>query len=250
MLRNNVFRRICYGLLILLCSILLMREAFYQGWVRFNYPSSQRWPVQGIDVSHHQKNIDWTQLGKQNIQFAFIKATEGGDFKDPLFATHWQQSRASGLMVGAYHFFRFCRPGALQAQNFIETVPVTPDALPPVIDLEYGANCAAGDTQALRENIQQMIAPLEAAYGKKVILYATSEFYDDVLHHQFNDNPIWIRNIWRQPQLEDGREWHFWQFANRGRLDGIAGHVDLNVFYGSLSGLQQLRNPTPHRPIN
>ncbi len=56
--------------------------AFYFGTLRFNYPSKDTFPVSGIDVSHHQGDIDWKTVGQQDIKFVFIKATEGATFID------------------------------------------------------------------------------------------------------------------------------------------------------------------------
>lgn len=79
--------------------------ALYQGIVRLNYPSRDDFPIQGIDISHHQKEIDWDRLKVSEIQFIFIKATEGGDFKDKRFQLNWRDARDRGFAVGAYHFF-------------------------------------------------------------------------------------------------------------------------------------------------
>ncbi|GEM_PF-5932717 len=45
-------------ILLALAFAFIIKAAFYQGWLRLNYPSRQQWLVQGIDISHHQKNID------------------------------------------------------------------------------------------------------------------------------------------------------------------------------------------------
>lgn len=226
-------RKIICLLLALALFAGLTRTAFYQGWLRFNYPSYQAFPIQGIDVSHHQQPIDWSRLKQQKIHFAFIKATEGENFKDSAFDSNWRNARTQGIITGAYHFFTFCKSGIAQAQNFIATVPVSPHALPPVLDLEYGGNCAPQEHQKIIAEVRAMTAMLETVYQQKVILYATREFYDDHLQNEFSDNPLWIRDIWHQPRLEGSRQWAFWQFANRGRLDGIDTVVDLNVFQGS-----------------
>ena len=43
------------------------------------------YPIQGFDVSHHQKEIQWQQISPEKYNFVYLKATEGGDFKDTLF---------------------------------------------------------------------------------------------------------------------------------------------------------------------
>ncbi|MEQ9573578.1 MAG: GH25 family lysozyme, partial [Nitratireductor sp.] len=61
--------------------------------------------VHGVDVSRWQGEIDWVKLRGQGANFAWIKATDGGDHVDPMFKTNWRAARAAGIPRGAYHFF-------------------------------------------------------------------------------------------------------------------------------------------------
>ncbi len=74
--------------------------------------------VHGIDLSHHQGRVDWNQIESQDIHFAFVKATEGGDHVDSLFAQNWSEMRRIGIKKGAYHFFRSNVGSEIQAENF------------------------------------------------------------------------------------------------------------------------------------
>ena len=207
---------------------------FYKGYLRFNYPSDTEFPVKGIDVSHHQGIIDWSAVKNEGIRFAYIKATEGGDFVDEKFTPNWQQAKAAGIDVGAYHFFTFCRSAKDQARNFIANVPASAMDLPPVIDLEFGGNCkpTLSDT-AMLQKIDSLQELLYQHYKQRPVFYVTNDFYQRYLLNQFPDNPLWYRDIYHQPQIADKRHWHFWQYANRGHLNGISTYVDLNVFAGS-----------------
>jgi lysozyme len=73
------------SLLILLAvgAVIAAYQAYEHGWVRFNYPSAERYPIGGVDVSHHRGAIDWAAVRAQGMAFAYIKASEGGDFVDP-----------------------------------------------------------------------------------------------------------------------------------------------------------------------
>lgn len=215
-------------------AALLVIFSLYNGYIRFNYPTLSQFPLQGIDISNHQKQIRWDEIDKRRVGFVFIKATEGADFKDKSFQTNWKAARERDFIVGAYHFFTFCKSGEEQAKNFIDTVPLEPNTLPPVIDLEYGGNCqlTSNKEQVLAE-IEVLISQLENFYHKKPILYVTSEFYNDFVAYKFDNNPIWIRDIYKRPTLVDSREWTLWQYANRGHLKGIDTFVDLNVFHGT-----------------
>lgn len=120
----------------------------------------------GVDVSTHQGTIDWRRVADDDIRFAYIKATEGGDFVDDHFATNWRAAGEAGLERGAYHFFTLCRPGADQADNFLRTVPKDGSALPPAVDLEFVGNCAGRPSRddLLRE-LKTFVDRVEAATG-------------------------------------------------------------------------------------
>jgi len=230
------------GLGVLLIGItgILIVYLFQNGYVRFNYPSYSQYPVRGIDVSNHQQDIDWQKLDKKSVQFVFMKATEGGDFKDKRFALNWKNAKKNGLVVGAYHFFTFCRSGEDQARNFIESVPDEPGTLPPAIDLEYGGNCKLVKTRdELMTDIYTYISLVENHYKKKAVIYVTRDFYEDYLIGHFPENPLWLRNIYGKPS-RNKTPWTFWQFANKGRLDGIDTFVDLNLFNGTQDDFKEI----------
>src|ERR1700728_5326112 len=61
--------------------------------------------LQGVDVSHYDGTVNWTQVKAAGISFAFAKATESDNDIDPTFATNWAGMKAAGVVRGAYHFF-------------------------------------------------------------------------------------------------------------------------------------------------
>ena len=199
-----------------------------------NVASAQEYPVKGFDVSHHQGDIQWQSISPQEFKFVYLKATEGGDFKDRKFQDNWLKAREQGFLVGAYHFYRLCRDGQIQAQNFIETVPKKTDSLPPVIDLEYDSNCINTYTrEQLLKEIQVMHDQLYQHYGLQPIFYTSKTFYNIVLVDEFKQTPLWIREYQGQPELKGNPKWTFWQHTSQGQIKGIPTLVDLNVFQGS-----------------
>ncbi len=226
----------------------LSYEAYEHGYVRFNYPSEKQFPVRGVDISHHQGKINWQALAKENIQFAYIKATEGGDHKDRLFEQNWKNAQAVGLKTGAYHFFTFCKSGEEQANNFINNVPKAALQLPPAVDLEFGGNCrSVPEKSILLVQLKIYLELVTKAYGKPPVIYVTNDSYSHFLvGEKLENTAIWVRNIYKQPKLPDGKKWTFWQFAHQGRLQGINGIVDLNVFNGNeLEFKQFVQKTTP-----
>jgi len=187
----------------------------------------------GVDVSNHQGNIDWPALAGSNVTFAYIKATEGGDFRDKRFLLNWEGAKRAGLARGAYHFFTQCRSGAEQAKNFIATVPREHGALPPVIDAEHMGPCSTGQqvSSVIRE-ITTLLDALESHYGRRPVIYTDSEFHAAFLQGQLAGERFWLRSLFWPPSFRRG-QWVIWQFHNAGTRAGINGPVDLNVFRGS-----------------
>ena len=193
-------------------------------------PSRSTYPVQGIDVSHHQGAIDWSQLPAQSVDFAYIKATEGGDFRDRLFAANWRGAGEAGIRRGAYHFFTLCRSGADQAANVIATVPREAGMLPIAVDLEYMGNCSRPVTvDQLHAELAAFIRLVEAHYGQPVILYLTREFDEAYRVSARVPRQLWLRRLVLEPNWET-RPWTIWQVSNFRRLRGIEGRVDWNVW--------------------
>jgi lysozyme len=194
------------------------------------HPSDADFPHQGIDVSHHQGRIDWQKLPAQGVDLAYIKATEGGDHRDSRFIENWTAAHQAGIRRGAYHFFTFCRSGADQAANFIASVPVDADALPPAVDLEYLGNCSNQmSREAFQAELATFIERVEARYQKPVLLYLTAEFDKDFGISSRFDRPLWLRNLIFEPRFGD-HPWQVWQMSNFRRLEGIDGRVDWNVW--------------------
>lgn len=215
--------------------------AMYLGLARLNHPRLSEFPVQGIDVSHHQGEIDWARLAGPRVRFAYIKASEGATFRDPRFAANWRGAASAGVVPGAYHFFTLCRSGVEQAEHFIGVVsPMHGRMLPPAVDLEFGGNCRRRPApEKLRAEVMAFGVMVEAVLGCAPVFYVTPEFHAAYVENHFDEPALWRRSIFRMPE-GPGRDWLFWQFANRGRLGGIDGVVDLNVFHGDGTQFDEL----------
>lgn len=62
--------------------------------------------IWGIDISHHQRSVDWKVLVEKNKpDFIFLKATEGSTHSDTKYSDHLKNSGKFAIPVGAYHFF-------------------------------------------------------------------------------------------------------------------------------------------------
>jgi lysozyme len=207
-----------------------------------------RFPLRGIDVSHHQGQIDWEALTEADLRFVFIKATEGRDHLDTRFEQNWAGAERAGIARGAYHFFTFCTPGEEQARHFLEVVPPTPQTLPPAVDVEFAGNCKSWTSvDEIRRELRVFLEKVGEAWGRTPMLYITSESEDRIVYGHFDDYPIWIRNvIWRPRGGEPA--WLFWQFTDDAELPGIDTPVDMNVYRGDEASLTELAGLAPAAP--
>jgi len=207
-----------------------------------------QYEVRGIDVSAYQGTVDWPTIARQDIDFAYVKATEGSSFVDRQFEANLRGAREAGLLVGAYHFFSFESSGRSQAAHLLATVPDDEGMLPVAIDVEYYGSFHAHppDPAGVRTELTALVEALRER-GTEPVVYATRSAYDRYIADGFPDTPIWIRSVIVPPTMSDGRAWTFWQYSNRDRLDGYDGaeeFVDMNVFHGDLDDLRALRGPT------
>ena len=198
----------------------------------------QRFAVQGVDLSRFQARVNWAEARANGVNFAFLKATEGGDGVDPLFASHWQGAGAAGVLRGAYHVFYHCRPALEQARWFIAHVPRAAGALPPVLDIEWtptSPTCRTRrDPETIRAEVRVFVAALSRHYNQRPIVYSTLDFFHDNDLGQISGADFWLRSV-AAPigAAYPGQAWTFWQYSSTGLVPGIAGKVDLNAFAGS-----------------
>ena len=197
--------------------------------------------VYGIDVSHHQGEINWKRLKRGNpseppITFVYIKATEGYNHDDTRFERNWKAAKKNGFICGAYHYFGTKSPGEIQARQFISKVKLEPGDLPPVVDVEEEPENA----EAYREELKKFISVLEKHYGVKPIIYTYKKFHERHINNtHFNSYPLWIaRYEASHPGIDD--KWIIWQCTEDGRLPGIDEDVDINVFNGTAEEFQKL----------
>lgn len=221
--------------------------------INFGKVSPRKFAVHGVDVSRWQGDIDWVKLRTQGANFAYIKATDGGDHLDPMFKDNWRGAHAAGLKRGAYHFFYWCRSAADQAEWFIRNVPKVEGALPPVIDVEWNhmSNCKKRPSrEVVLEKMRVFMDRLESHYGQRPVIYTAPDFYRDNLKGAFPDHPFWLRSVAAHPsKVYPGRRWVFWQYSGSGLSHGVKGRIDLNVFNGDESAWRRWLGDTTRSEV-
>lgn len=213
-------------LLVVAATAVVAVGAWWFWWVPSWRPPLQGGERYGIDVSAHQGAIDWAAVAGDGIGFAYVKATEGGDFVDERFDESWEGAAAAGLDRGAYHFFTLCTPGDVQARHFLAVAPPETSALPPAVDLELAGNCSARPpVRAVGNELGRFLYTVEDAWGQEAVLYVGEDWEERYPGREALGRPLWLRRFLLRP---DG-EWWIWQLHGRARVDGVDGGVDLDV---------------------
>jgi len=209
-------------------------------------PDVRPYPIRGVDISHYQGAVSWDLVKLAGLSFVYVKATEGVDGVDDQFASNWKGAAGAGMLKGAYHFYNFCKGGAAQADNFINTVPPDARALPMTVDLERSGDCKTMPQKAaFRKSFAAFVRKIQAAYGHRPVVYLNAAIYDQYFKDENDSYKLWIADTSHAaPALSDSASWTIWQYGWHGRVAGIPGEVDLDVFNGTPQMLASLTGPT------
>lgn len=220
---------------------IIFRFAVCDGIKAYQTCIPRGYEIMGIDISHHQGNIDWQELQDglspdAPIRFVYMKATEGYNYKDKRFNSNWKRAKEHGFVRGAYHYFTEKSSGDAQAAMFIKNVELESGDLPPMIDIEEEPK----DKDAFLIEVKKFILRLEEHYGVKPIIYSYAKYHDKYLDETFfNDYVFWVAHYYvDNPDVE--RDWRIWQFTDIGRIPGISKKTDINVLSGGEEALQEL----------
>ena len=221
---------------------------------RMKYTSER---IYGIDIARYQHGkgrhkhpINWKQLsisflGHKNhknvhgkadypVSFIFIKSTEGVTVTNRYYADDYAQARKHGIPIGAYHFFSLKTSGAAQAKHFIKHTKFLKGDLPPVLDVEPSDAQikAAGGPEKMFRQIRMWLKLVKKRCGVSPILYINQMFinkYLSIAPDIKRDYDVWIA---RYGEYKPDVRLAFWQLCPDGRVKGIHGDVDINVFNG------------------
>lgn len=206
-----------------------------------NYPEG--YEIHGIDISHYQGDIDWDDLSNAMIEgcplrFVMIKSTEGSTRLDSKFKENFRQAREYGYIRGAYHFWSNKSSARDQAYHFLNKVRLEDGDLPPVLDVEHKPKDRS--VEDFQRDVLTWLHIVEDKYHVKPIIYTYYKFKDKYLSAPvFNDYPYWIAHYY-EDKVEYKGPWKFWQHTDAGKLPGIKGYVDFNIYNGSFYDMKKL----------
>lgn len=212
-------------------------------------PESLAATVEGVDVSSHQGNVNWSSLWSSGVRFAYVKATEGTSYTNPYFTQQYNGSYNVGMIRGAYHFaLPNNSSGTAQANYFVDHGggwSKDGKTLPGVLDIEYnpyGSTCYGLSQGAMVNWIRDFTNRYKARTGRDAVIYTTTNWWTQCTGNNGgfgNTNPLWIARYASSPgTLPAGWGFHtFWQYTSTGPIVG-----DHNSFNGSMDRLKALAN--------
>ncbi len=148
--------------------------------------------IKGIDLSHHN-NFSVTELRILNPKFCYIKASEGGDWRDE---DRWKNFRKVSKItenIGFYHFFIDYTPAETQLANFKAAIsrkyqPLSSYMrLVPAID--YEAPFTA-EPEVRIERLKELVMLFKKEFGDVIIYCGPSEY--STLKAIFPDTRFWM----------------------------------------------------------
>ncbi len=205
------------------------------------YPEG--YEIHGIDISHYQGDIDWDNLRNAMIEgyplrFIMIKSTEGSSRLDSKFSDNFHQARENGFIRGAYHFWSNKSSARDQAYFFLDNVHLENGDLPPVLDVEHKPKDRK--VEDFQRDVLTWLHIVEDRYHVKPIIYTYYKFKESYLNSPvFDDYPYWIAHYYVD-KVEYKGAWKFWQHTDAGKLPGIKGYVDFNIYNGSYYDMKRL----------
>lgn len=185
--------------------------------------------IWGIDLSHHQKTVDWKVLVEKNKpDFIFLKATEGSSHTDNKYKEYYRNAKQYQIPVGAYHFFSYQTSGKSQAANFIKCVNLEKGDIYPVLDVEFTKNM--NNKKWIIKNIKSFCNEIKKEYGVYPIIYCEKDYINCYLKNNFKGVHFWIADMYHEPNFN----YTIWQYTDRGFVDGI-GYIDNNKLKDDIS---------------
>lgn len=223
------------GLAATVAGLLAIRIALREDAVDLDAPGCAEGPTTpGIDVSYHQATIEWSKVRRAGIKFAFIRVSDGLTVTDPEFVRNWTNAREAKIARGAYQFFRPEQNAIAQADKLIAAIADDKGELAPVIDVESTGGLRPAQ---IAKQVTLWIDRVRARLGVEPIIYTSPDFWrDEVGGADLSSQPLWVAHYTREcPRVPaPWTRWTFWQYSKTGRVPGIKGNVDLNVFQGQM----------------
>lgn len=226
----NTRQRIVRSIAVLIMSVAVLLFALILD-ARALSPSSDR-VFRGIDVSEFQGDIDFDRVRRDGIEAVYIRAGVGSDYTDSYFDENYDKAKAAGLKVGLYHYVtaRSVDEGRRQARFFASLAAGRELELRLAMDFEYFGSLSVREINQISK---AYLEELTALTEKEAVIYSDTSnairVFDSELAREY---PLWAAQYGASEPNDNGK-WDSWvgfQYSDVGRVGGIYGDVDLDLF--------------------
>ena len=225
----NIKRRLTGAAAVLLaCIAALVFAALVP--VRAIPPSGGR-QYRGIDISEFQGEIDFEEVRRSGIEAVYIRVG-AGEYTDEYFAENYERAKAAGLKIGFYHYVtaRSVEEGRRQARFFASLAAGREPDMRLAMDFEYFGSLSVSQINAISE---AYLDELTALTKREAVIYSDLSNARNIFSRALAEKyPLWAAQYGADEPSANGkwREWVGFQYTDEGRVGGIYGNVDRNIF--------------------
>lgn len=225
----NIKRRLTGAAAVLLaCIAALVFAALVPA--RAIPPSGGR-QYRGIDISEFQGEIDFEEVRRSGIEAVYIRVG-AGEYTDEYFAENYERAKAAGLKIGFYHYVtaRSVEEGRRQARFFASLAAGREPDMRLAMDFEYFGSLSVSQINAISE---AYLDELTALTRREAVIYSDLSNARNIFSRALAEKyPLWAAQYGADEPSANGkwREWVGFQYTNEGRVGGIYGNVDRNIF--------------------
>ena len=184
----------------------------------------------GIDISHHQGDIDFNSL-KGNIDFAMVRTSYGSFYEDKKYKQNIKGLERINVPYGFYHFSyaTSVESAKKEAEGFINIIKKYNPTYPIVIDIEWSNRTENVKSDTLISITDTICSMIEKA-GYYAMIYANLDYFNNKLNDSRLDKyDKWLAEWKSNPTYK--KSFGIWQYSSKGQIPGIKGNVDLNISY-------------------
>ena len=194
-------------------------------------PSSGGRQYRGIDISEFQGEIDFEEVRRSGIEAVYIRVG-AGEYTDEYFAENYERAKAAGLKIGFYHYVtaRSVEEGRRQARFFASLAAGREPDMRLAMDFEYFGSLSVSQINAISE---AYLDELTALTKREAVIYSDLSNARNIFSRALAEKyPLWAAQYGADEPSANGkwREWVGFQYTDEGRVGGIYGNVDRNIF--------------------
>lgn len=219
------------------------KDLFVRDGSRMYYNDPSYTTALGIDVSSHQKEIDWQKVADSGIAFAMIRVgyrgygSEGTLNMDPYFQQNLIGATAAGLKIGVYFYSQAitATEAAEEAQFVLNALGGFPLTYPVVYDWETvsadGARTKGLDNATLTDCAVTFCEMVAMSGYSPMIYYNLPVGYTHYQLDRLTAYDKWFAQYTSKNQPDMYYDYRIWQYTDSGSVPGIEGKVDMNLAF-------------------